>query len=403
VRSLSLTGLVIGGLLAVSACSSHSGGSVPPMSPLDGLAASAQAGGYGMALPPNLRRACEPRSEPGVAHCLVLIDVRTAGGVRPDVAGLGPPDLQSAYNLPSTTAGAGQTIAIVDAYDDPNAEADVGVYRSNFGLPACTTANGCFAKLNQKGKPGPYPSAHADWVVEESLDVDMVSAICPNCHIMLVEANTSSFKNLGTSVDTAVKLGANVVSNSYIGYGAQGSKPAMYYDHPGTILTAGGGDGGFGIGEPAGFPTVVSVGGTVLSKTSGGRGWNEVVWSSSGSGCEHKLAKPSWQKDKGCKGRTMNDVAAVAQDVAIYDTYQANGWFTVAGTSIGTPIIASVYGLAGNANTLNAAESLYARGASLYDITTGSDGTCTPAYLCTAQAGYDGPTGNGTPNGVSAF
>jgi subtilase family serine protease len=373
------------------------------MSSPDGFASSAQGSAFDSAISPNLRHACEASSEPDVAHCLVLIDMRTAGGVRPDVAGWGPPDLQSAYNLPSSTAGGGQTIAIVDAYDNPNAEADVGVYRSNFGLPSCTTANGCFAKLNQKGKPGPYPAPNAGWAVEESLDVDMVSAICPNCHIILMEANTSSFKNLGTSVGTAITLGANVVSNSYIGYGAQGTKAAKYYDHPGTILTAGGGDGGYGIGEPAGFPTVVSVGGTVLSKTGSGRGWNEVVWSSSGSGCEHKLAKPSWQKDQGCKGRTMNDVSAVAQGVAVYDTYQQNGWFTVGGTSVGTPLIASVYGLAGNANTLNAGESLYAQGASLYDVTTGRDGTCAPLYWCTARAGYDGPTGNGTPNGVSAF
>ena len=173
-------------------------------------------------------------------------------------------------------------------------------------------------------------------------------------------------------------------------------------------MTAGGGDDGYGIGEPAGFPGVVAVGGTTLQTANNTRGWSETVWGGTGSGCEKKLAKPTWQTDAGCKGRTMDDVAAVADPqtgVAVYDTYHEGGWIEVGGTSVATPVIGGVYALAGNATSLNAAQSLYASGASLWDVTTGSDGSCKAkvAYLCTGEVGYDGPTGNGTPNGVSAF
>ena len=351
---------------------------------------------------PNLRRACPVSTEPGMVRCLVLIRTDRSP-TQTQVSGHTPADIVSAYNLPSSTSGSGQTVAIVDAFDNPNAESDLAVYRANFGLPACSSSNGCFAKLNENGKPGPYPRPDAGWAVEESLDVDMVSAVCPNCHIILMEGKTSSSKSLGSAVDEAVKMGVTIVSNSYIGYGKQNDKSAPYYDHPGVIMTAAGGDEGYGIGEPAGFPAVVSVGGTNLSQGGGSRGWTETTWSGTGSGCERKQAKPSWQTDNGCKGRTMNDVAAVAADMALYDTYPSGGWFTVDCTSIATPVIAGVYALAGNANTLNAAQSLYAKGASLFDITSGANGSCSPSYLCTAGPGYDGPTGNGTPNGVSAF
>lgn len=351
-----------------------------------------------------VKHACAPVFTPGVAHCLAL--VRTDVGFGPNVSGYGPSELQSAYALPSATQGKGQTVFIVDAYDDPNAEGDLGVYRSTFGLPACTTKNGCFEKLNQHGQAGPYPAANSGWALEESLDVDMVSAICPNCHIVLMESNDSIAQSLGKAVDEAVKLGADVVSNSYIGYGQRGSKNEGHYTHAGVIMTAGGGDTGFRIGEPAGFPGVVSVGGTTLVQSSGSRGWSETAWSGTGSGCEGQLAKPSWQTDRGCKGRTMNDVAAVGDPstgVAFYDTYPSGGWGEVGGTSVATPIVAGVYALAGNAGTLDAAQSLYAKNAPLFDVTSGSDGECHRTYLCTAGRGYDGPTGNGTPNGVGAF
>ena len=341
------------------------------------------------------------------ASCYAIRRTDIAGGARPDVSGYGPPDLQTAYNLPSSTQGTGQTIALVDAYDDPNAEADLGVYRSNYGLPACTTANGCFMKVNQMGQQGPYPTGNSGWAVEMSLDVDMASAACPNCKIILVEANSNSFRDLGKAVDRAVKLGANAISNSYGSAGDyRARKIGAHYDHKGVIITASAGDGGYSPGVPAGFPTVVAVGGTTLHKGGSGRGWTETVWSGTGSGCNTKQPKPSWQTDTGCTGRTMNDVASVSDPdtgVAVYDTYDEHGWFVVGGTSAASPLIAAIYGLAGNSNKLNAAQSLYAKGASLYDITSGTDGTCNPAYLCTGEVGYDGPTGNGSPNGASAF
>jgi subtilase family serine protease len=161
--------------------------------------------------------ACSTAVAKGFAHCDAL--VRTDAGAKADqpnalLGALGPADLQSAYKLPSSTAGAGQTVAIVDAQDDPNAESDLATYRSTYGLPPCTTANGCFCKVNQNGAASPLPTADAGWAGEISLDVDMVSAICPNCHILLVEASSASLANLGTAVNRAVTMGAKYVSNS---------------------------------------------------------------------------------------------------------------------------------------------------------------------------------------------
>jgi hypothetical protein len=347
------------------------------------------------ALPANVRAVCDPNTPPGFAHCeaLVRTDIEAS---RP--RGYGPTDLQAAYNLPAGQ-GSGQMIAVIDAFDDPNAEADLGVYRSTFGLPPCTTANGCFKKLNQQGAPGPYPSPSSGWAVEISLDIDMVSAGCPRCSVTLVEANDSSFANLSIAVKAAVDAGAVAVSNSYIG---QGGSPRLY-DFPGHIILASAGDGGYGAGEPAAFPTVVSVGGTHLTKGGSGRGWTETVWAGTGCGCT-VYSKPSWQRDKGCMRRTMNDVAADADPatgVAIYDTYQNPGWQVSGGTSVSSPLVGSMYGLAGNGATINAAQSIYTHRADFYDITVGSAaGSCTPKYLCSARHGYDGPTGIGTPNGV---
>ena len=235
----------------------------------------------------------------------------------------------------------------------------------------------------------------------------MVSAICPNCHILLVEANSASFNDLGTSVNTAVGLGATTVSNSYGGYEDSWSAKyiASYYNHPKTIITASSGDSGYGVQLPAAFNSVIAVGGTSLSTARNSRGWTERAWNGSGSGCSQYVSKPSWQKDSGCKKRTVADVAAVADPntgVAVYDTYGNTGWNVYGGTSASSPIIASVFALAGNASSINGSY-LYSHRASLNDVTSGSNGTCTTHYLCTAGAGYDGPTGLGTPNGTGAF
>jgi subtilase family serine protease len=323
-------------------------------------------------------------------------------------SGYGPSDIQSAYALPSSTAGSGQTVAIVDAYNDPNAESDLNVYRSQYGLPACTTANGCFKKVNQTGGTK-MPRSNGGWAQEISLDLDMVSATCPNCHILLVEASSATNSNLQTAENTAISLGANVVSNSY--GGSESSATNSAYNHPGHIITASAGDSGTGASQPCSYSTVVCVGGTSLKRASTTRGWSETVWSGSGSGCSAKVAKPSWQTDSGCTMRSEADVAAVADPntgVAVYDSYSYqgySGWMVFGGTSASSPIIASVYALAGNASSMNYAQSIWSHGGSsaLNDVVSGSNGSCSISYICNAGVGYDGPTGWGTPNGVSAF
>ncbi|WP_245797759.1 S53 family peptidase [Mangrovactinospora gilvigrisea] len=325
-------------------------------------------------------------------------------------SGFGPSDLRSAYNLPAN-GGAGQTIAIVDAYDDPNAEADMATYRKQYGLPACTTASGCFKKVSQTGTTK-YPKADSGWAGEISLDLDMVSAVAPNAKVILVEATTASMGNLGTSVNEAVKLGAKYVSNSYGGgeSSSDTSYDTKYFKHSGVAITASSGDSGYGVEYPAASQYVTAVGGTSLKKDSSTRGWTESTWSTSstegaGSGCSSYDPKPSWQKDTGCSKRTVADVSAVADPytgVAVYQTYGGSGWAVYGGTSASSPIIASVYADGGAAGT-NPSSDPYAHTSSLNDVTSGSNGTCSPAYLCTAGKGYDGPTGLGTPNGVTAF
>lgn len=323
-------------------------------------------------------------------------------------SGYGPADLQSAYNLAAASSanGAGQTIAIVDAYNDPTAENDLGVYRSQYGLPACTTANGCFKKVGQTGT-GTLPTNNASWAQEISLDLDMASAICPNCKILLVEASSASFANLGTAVNTAVSMGANVVSNSY--GGSESNASNSNYNHPGHIITASAGDSGTGAQQPASYSTVVAIGGTNLQRSSNARGWAETAWSSSGSGCSAYVAKPSWQTDSGCTMRSEADVSAVADPntgVAVYDStaYRgSSGWMVFGGTSVSSPIIASVYALAANESTQTYASNIWSNHSSLNDVTSGSNGTCSISYICHAGAGYDGPTGWGTPNGITNF
>jgi subtilase family serine protease len=364
-------------------------------------------------------RACDLPAKAGYAACDALqvtsgLAANTTAGKRVDPnatpSGLGPSDLQSAYALPSSTAGSGATVAIVDAYDDPNAESDLAAYRSQFGLSACTTANGCFRKVGQSGSSSSLPRADSGWSEEISLDLDMVSAACPNCHILLVEASSSSMANLGTSVNTAVSLGAKYVSNSYGGAesASDTSYDSSYFDHPGVAITASSGDSGYGAEYPAASRYVTAVGGTSLQKSATSRGWTETAWSSAGSGCSAYDTKPSWQTDSGCAKRTVADVSAVADPntgVAVYDTYAAgSGWMVFGGTSASSPLIASVYALAGTPSAGSVPASFpYAHTSDLNDVTIGSNGLCINLYLCTAGTGYDGPTGLGTPNGVAAF
>ena len=389
--------------LLLAACGGHGSSSALPQTP---AGMSPVGGSFGQlvadSMNPNVRQVCGSIAE-GYARCMSLIRTDVGGnGVIPNNA-YGPPDLQAAYNLPSSTKGNGQTVGIVDAYDDPTAESDLAKYRTNFGLPACTTANGCFKKLNQRGVKGHYPPFNSGWAQEEALDTDMVSAICPNCHIMLVEGDTNSFHDLAASVDEAVLKGADEVSNSYLGGESGGLHNNKSYKHPGVMITAAGGDAGYGVGFPASSQWVTAVGGTTLNRGGGTRGWTETVWSGTGSGCSAVFPKPAWQKDAGCTKRTMDDVAAVANPGTGVLVVYNNNFFVFGGTSVATPIIGAVYALAGNAARLKYASHGYSHTTDLYDITSGSDGNCSPSYLCQAGPGYDGPTGNGTRNGVGAF
>jgi len=339
------------------------------------------------------------------------------------VSGYGPTDLQSAYNLTSAAAsnGSGETVAVVDAYNDPNADSDLSTYRSQYGLAACTEANGCFKVVSQTGSTTSLPEnapTSDDWTGEESLDVDMVSAICSGCNIDLVEANSDSDADLGTAVNEAVALGATYISNSYGGSesSSETSEDSSYYDHPGTVITASAGDSSYGVEYPAASPYVTAVGGTSLSTSSNSRGWTESVWSTSstegtGSGCSAYESQPSWQTAlglSGCSNRIVADVSAVADPntgVAVYDTANSNGgWNVYGGTSAASPIIAATYALAGTPGSSdNPAAYPYNDPSALYDVTSGSTSTCDPSYLCTAETGYDGPTGLGTPDGTAAF
>jgi subtilase family serine protease len=390
--------LATGSLTAVTA-TAHAATKAPARTATAATAATAK-----------VRRACAAPTGSGEMACLSLIrtDVTARHGLQEAAApsGYGPADLQSAYALPS--GGSGQTVAIVDAYDDPKAEADLGTYRSQYGLPACTTANGCFKKVNQTGGSTP-PSADSGWAEEESLDVDMVSAVCPSCHILLVEASQPSTDDLGTAVNTAVSLGAKYVSNSYGGDedSSDTSADSSYFNHPGVAITVSSGDEGYGAEYPASSQYVTAVGGTSLSRASSTRGWSETAWSDAGSGCSSYDPKPSWQKDTGCSRRTVSDVSAVADPntgLAVYDSYQTGGWLVVGGTSASSPIMAGVYALAGTPAAGTYPSSYpYAHTGSLNDVTSGSNGSCSTSYLCRAGTGYDGPTGLGTPNGTTAF
>jgi subtilase family serine protease len=361
---------------------------------------------------PSVVRSCAATARAGFASCLALrrtdvMSVAAAAGVTPAAApaGFGPADLRSAYALPS--GGAGVTVAIVDAFDNPNVASDLATYRSTFGLPAAH-----FRKVNQAGQASPLPATDVGWGEEMSLDVDMVSAICPNCSILLVEANSNSLANLGASVSEAVALGAKFVSNSYGGGESSGetTSDTRFYRHAGVAITASSGDSGFGVQYPAASQFVTAVGGTSLVRASNARGWSETAWSGAGSGCSAFEAKPSFQAGvtTSCTRRAEADVSAVADPntgVAVADTFGTGGTFFVfGGTSVAAPIIASVYALAGTPAAASFPNAFpYAHTASLNDVTSGSNSAGCRTVLCRAGKGWDGPTGLGTPKGTGAF
>ena len=414
--------------------------------------------------------------------------------------GLRPQDLQSAYfpgEAPDAPASEPQTIAIVDAYDDLQAESDLGVYDSEFQLPTCTASNGCFEQVNQNGETGnpPFPatsiaktekealceSATAEpsvkqaacrtieevdgWSLETALDIETAHAICQNCHIILVEAGESEEAPLEAAEDTAVRLGAGEVSNSWAG--GEPLTDSEAFNHPGTVITFAAGDRGYlnwerdkkeeelegataGVGYPASSPHVIAVGGTRLKLDGSGDAWGEeAAWIGSGGGCSLNFTAQPWQSEVsdwaavGCEGhRAVSDISADADPytgVAVYDSvpYIPLGgglqsatvfdWTPIGGTSASTPMIAAMFALAGGSHGVEyPAQTLYSHlgSAALHDITEGSTGKCRGEYsagcsgsmsplsltdcgqgawICNTTVGYDGPTGVGTPNGIDAL
>jgi hypothetical protein len=418
-------------------------GGVLAATPATILAATPAAASVTAATPaaPDWVFSCGKSFIPGKQKCLVIKNAAahpTAQNVGPDAipsgSGYGPAQFQAAYNLTAASAadGSGTTVAVVDAYNDPTAASDLATYRSAAGLPALTT--GQFTVYNQNGQTSPLPATAPitdDWTLEEALDVDMVSAICPLCKIDLVEATNDTGNGLFVAEQTAATtLGAKYISNSW-GGSETSSDTAMdseYFGVSGVVYTASAGDSAYsgGVIYPATSPHVVGVGGTTLNTASNSRGWTESVWDTSstegtGSGCSAVEPQPSWQSSisiitAACSHRVDNDVAADADPntgAAVYDTSNGNGgWNEVGGTSESSPMIAAVFALAGNNGNggNNAADSIYTHTGNLYEVTASSNGTCTPpaadSVLCTATGAantYNGPTGWGTPDGLTAF
>jgi N-acetylneuraminic acid mutarotase len=347
------------------------------------------------------------------ARCFAMVQTAVDHEIRGDPHGppptaLGPADIQAAYGLPA--AGQGQLVGIVDAFGDSHAQSDLARFRSFYGLPPCTTANGCFRKTDQNGGTD-YPIDDPGWGLETSLDLDAVSAACPACKILLVEGDDNSVDNLGIAVDTAVNLGAKYVSNSYGVPGDFASETAFdhYYNHQGVAVTASTGDTGDLTNWPATNPNVIAVGGTTLTRDTGtGRGWTETAWTDGGSGCSPVEPRPDYQDGltTGCTNRAIADLSADADPatgLAVYDTLGEGGWLPVGGTSLSSPLIAAMYALAGTPVPGTYPVTYpYRRPSALHDVTHGSNGSCGDV-LCNAGPGWDGPTGLGTPNGVGAL
>ncbi|MGO9557557.1 MAG: PKD domain-containing protein [Acidimicrobiales bacterium] len=392
--------------------------------------------------------------------------------------GLTPYDLANAYDYDSAAPVTGQTVAIIDAYNDPKINSNLQTFDTHYGLIPCSISNGCLKVVNQSGGSTLPPNDTSGWSGEETLDVETVHSVCENCKIILLEVTTPSISNFDVAVNEAAKLKATEISNSY-GGAESSSTPTgeAAYNHPGIVITASAGDDGYysfdtgGANQPnapASFATVVAVGGTSLYLGQTATRQSESVWNdngprdfwgkilgplgATGGGCSTLIPAPGWQSgmsvwpSTGCAThRLVADIAVDADYLTgfdIYDTYVCGsacgtpGWSTVGGTSLSSPIIASMFGLAGGAEGVAyPALTLYGHlgSSSLYDVTSGGNGYCdgegaaacgdpntggeildcdypatgsTPSpsdRACDALAGYDGPTGVGTPNGLGAF
>lgn len=319
-------------------------------------------------------------------------NANSTGGSAP----YGPAQFHSAYNLPTTASGT-PTVAVVDAFNDPNAASDLATYRSHFGLPACTVATGCLRIVSQTGSTTSLPSNNTSWGLEESLDLDMVSAICENCHIILVEASSASNANLGAAENEAVRLGAIAVSNSFgeSEFSGEATQCSSFFQHNNVAITASTGDSGLGTSFPAVCPLVTGVGGTTLNSNGTEKTWNTSSTEGAGGGCSTFIAKPSWQNatTTGCSRHAVGDVSADADPAtgaAVFDSFGGFGWIEVGGTSESSPIIAAVFALAGNvASTTNPASLTWAHfSTGLFEV---------------GGVRYSFQGGLGSPNGTSDF
>lgn len=378
---------------------------------------TADANGAPKLLKGSHKKVCSASAGPALScFAQVMTDLHGNATTATLPSGYGPAQFHGAYNVPSTSANPG-SIAIVDAYDDPNIAADLATYDKTYGLPnfpncSRTVTTSCFQKVNQNGGTS-YPQRNSSWALETSLDVETAHQMCQNCKLILVEANSATYKNLMTAVDRARLMGAVAISNSYGSSEFAGENTFdSHFNFPGVAFIFSSGDNGYGATYPAASSLVTSVGGTTLGVSSSNAWQSESVWSGSGSGCSAFELKPAFQTDSACLLRTIADVAADADPntgAAVYDSYALNGhrgWYQVGGTSLAAPLIAGIYGLANNvAATATANSVIYSNfqyGTNLHDITSGTNGVCA-TYLCQAVAGYDGPSGLGTPIGLGAF
>ncbi|HUB40516.1 MAG TPA: ricin-type beta-trefoil lectin domain protein [Streptosporangiaceae bacterium] len=382
---------------------------------------TAQRGLAGTASRPSLLAGdtieCPGALHAGQAQCMSILD-SSASSAR-SVPGFSPAALRSAYGLTTAAARNGRraTVAIVSAYSDPRAAADLAVYRKHFGLPACTKAGKCLRIVNEHGHASGLPTANSSWAGTEATGLEIVSALCPNCHLLLVEASGTSLTDLGIAEDTAVAAGAKFVVNGWVSQEAVGQDVYdHYFNHPGVAIVAPSGISGDGRSFPGDLPYVTSVGGTSLTRSSANtRHWAETAWADTGSGCSALEAKPSWQRadataTTGCLNRTQNDVAADADPstgAALYDTYGTKKpWNRAGSTTVAAAIITAAYALAGTpAVRTYPASYPYQHPGHLNDVKFGSNGACglNPPEICNAGPGFDGPTGLGTPWGTTAF
>ncbi len=377
------------------------------------LAPGAQAVAPGNAAFGHSHRVCDtPAAGDAACHALVVDDARTGAplATKLQTAGYGPQQLAAAYG--GAYGNGALTIAIVDAYANPNAASDLAAYRANFGLPALLP--GQFTQYSQSGGSISSVRGNTGWGQEEMLDLEMASAVCPNCKLVYVGAKSASFTDLSAAVTLASSV-AQVISNSYgaAEFSSEGSVTA--WDKAaasGDVVTVSSGDSGYGAQFPAASKNVIAVGGTKLTFANGAR--VETAWSGAGSGCSAYIARPAWESStvSGCANRAIADVSAVADPttgVAVYDSYgskQGLNWYVFGGTSVAAPIIAAVFARgAAPASQELMVQRLYTNRSGLYDVIGGSNATCTagatvcsvPTQLWNAVAGWDGPTGNGSP------